>query len=239
MDSEDCRMSDITVIGGTGHQGFGLALRWALAGRSITIGSRDAGRAIAAASRIGEIATSLGAPTPAAVGRENAAAAAASRIVVVAVPLAAQIETIKAIKDHLQPGTILIDVTVPLATAIGGRATRMLGLPAGSAAEQLAEYAPHGTQVVSAFHLLSADVLAEMGPGGLEDVDCDVVACGGDATAQAQLRELTAAITGARYYHAGPLASSRLVEAAAALLIAVNIRHKVRRAGLRITAVGG
>ena len=230
-------MSDVTIIGGTGQQGYGLALRWALAGRSITIGSRDAERANRAADKIRDTALSIGAPAPSVSGLENAAAAADAPVVVIAVPLAAQIATLKGIREHLRPGATLIDVTVPLATAIGGRSTRVLGLPAGSAAEQAAEYVPAGTQVVSAFHFLSADVLADVLPDGPVAVDCDVVACGGDAAAQTIVRELALAIRGARYVHAGPLACSRQVEATAALLIAINIRHKVRLAGLRITGI--
>ncbi len=232
-------MSDVAVIGGTGHQGFGLALRWALAGKSVSIGSRDPQRASAAAERLRETARAAGRAAVAVSGLENAAAAAEAPTVVLAVPLAAQIATIKGLRDHLRPGTVLIDVTVPLATAIGGRASRVLGLPAGSAAEQAAEYSPEGTQVVSAFHALSADLLASVGADGPLPLDCDVVACGGDAAAQEVVRELALAIDGVRYVHAGPLACSRLVESAAALLIAINVRHKVRHAGMRITGVAG
>jgi 8-hydroxy-5-deazaflavin:NADPH oxidoreductase len=230
-------MSDIAIIGGTGNQGYGLALRWALAGRSIVIGSRDAERAVGAAEKIRQAVAPLGRDDIQVEGLENGAAAAAAAIVVVCVPLAAQIGTIKAIKDHIALGSILVDVTVPLATAIGGRASRMLGLPAGSAAEQLAEYAPAGVQVVSAFHFLSADLLAEVGPDGPIPLDCDVVGCGGDPRAQEVLRDLALAIDGVRYTHAGPLVASRLVEATATLLIAINVRHKSRHTGMRLTGV--
>ncbi|MDB5057773.1 MAG: putative dinucleotide-binding enzyme [Chloroflexi bacterium] len=231
-------MSDVTVIGGAGHEGYGLALRWALAGKSITIGSRSPERAMEAAQKIKHTAAGFG-KTVTVDGQENAAAAASAPVVVVSVPLAAQIATIKAIREHLQPSCLLVDVTVPLATAIGGRASRMLGLPAGSAAEQLAEYAPAGVQVVSAFHFLSADLLAQAGPDGPIPIDCDVVACGGDAHAQEVVRELAVAIEGVHYFHAGPLVASRLVEAAATMLIAMNVRHKVRHTGIRITGHHG
>lgn len=230
-------MSDVVVIGGTGQQGFGLALRWAFAGKSVAIGSRDPARAAGAADRILQAARAANQPVPTVIGLENADAAADAPTIVLAVPLAAQIATMKAIKEHIRPGALIVDVTVPLATAIGGRASRVLGLPAGSAAEQAAEYAPPGTQVMSAFHFLSADLLAEIGPDGPLPVDCDVVACGGDATAQGTVRGLTLAIEGTSYIHAGALASSRLVESAAALLIAINVRHKVRHAGMRISGV--
>ncbi|HVC83308.1 MAG TPA: NADPH-dependent F420 reductase [Chloroflexota bacterium] len=230
-------MSDIAVIGATGNQGYGLALRWAMAGKSITIGSRDPERAAAAATKLRDEIGAGGKAAGTIEGRENGDAAAAAPVVVLSVPLAAQITTMKAIKDRIKPGTLLIDVTVPLATAIGGRASRMLSVPAGSAAEQLAEYAPAGVQVMSAFHFLSAELLAEIGPEGPLPLDCDVLACGGDAAAQATVRELAEAIAGVRYLHAGPLVASRLVEAAATMLIAINIRHKRHSAGMRVTGI--
>lgn len=226
--------SDIAVIGGTGNQGYGLALRWALAGKAITIGSRDAARAEEAAGRLAAAVAAAGRAGQGVAGLQNEAAAAAAPVVVVTVPLAAQIATIKSIRNHLRPGVLLIDVTIPLATALGGRASRMIGLPAGSAAEQMAEYAPETAQVMSAFHFLSADLLEA---DGAPPLDCDVVACGGDAAAQRRAQELAESIAGVRYTHAGPLVASRLVEAAATMLIAINVRHKVRYAGMRITGV--
>ena len=226
-------MSDVAVIGGTGNQGYGLALRWAMAGKTITIGSRDVGRAEEAAERLRDAVAATGRQVPAVAGLGNEAAAADAPVVVIAVPLLAQIATIKAVREHLRPECLLIDVTVPLATAVGGRASRMLGLPAGSAAEQLAEYAPKGAQVLSAFHALSADLLAD--PAA--NVDCDVVGCGGDERAQGVLRELAEAIQGVHFVHAGPLVASRLVEASAVMLIALNVRHKIRHSGMRITGL--
>src|SRR5579864_6006364 len=105
-------MSDVAIIGGTGHQGYGLALRWAVAGKSVTIGSRDAERAEAAAERLRGRVSASGLSSPVIVGLANEAAAADAPVVVVAVPLAAQIATIKAIREHLQPNALLIDVTI-------------------------------------------------------------------------------------------------------------------------------
>ena len=227
-------MSDVAVIGGTGNQGYGLAVRWALAGKTITIGSRDLARAAEAAVRVRQAVERAGKPRVAIEGLENGDAAANAPVVVVSVPLAAQISTMKGIKDRIKSGALLIDVTVPLATAIGGRASRMLTLPAGSAAEQLAENAPAGVQVMSAFHFLSAELLAA---DGFPSLDCDVLACGGDVAAQAIVRELAETIEGARYLHVGPLVASRLVEAAATMLIAINIRHKMHSAGMRVTGI--
>lgn len=226
-------MADVAIIGGTGDQGYGLAVRWALAGKAIAIGSRDAGRAQNAAERLRDVITASGRAVPPIAGLENAAAAADAPVVVLAVPLAAQIATIRSIHDHLRTGAILIDVTVPLATAIGGRASRMLGIPAGSAAEQLAEYAPDHAQVVAGFHFLSADLLSDP----TQPMESDVIGCGGDARAQAVLRELAESIEGVRYVHAGALTAARLIEASATLLIAINVRHKIRHSGMRITGL--
>jgi NADPH-dependent F420 reductase len=226
-------MPEVTIIGGTGDQGSGLALRWALAGRSLVVGSRDAERAEQAAERLRSAVHAAGRPVPAIEGCANAEAAGRAPVVVITVPLAAQAATARSIRETLQPGTLVIDVTVPVAAAIGGRSSRLLGLPAGSAAQQLAEYLPSSVRVASAFHFLSADRLADPSV----PLDCDVVGCGGDAAAQLTLRELAESIPGVRYLHAGPLAAATLIEAAATLLIAINIRQKSREAGLRITGI--
>src|SRR4051812_23140700 len=117
-------MQTIAVLGGTGAEGGGLALRWAAAGWPIVIGSRVAERAIQAAeglrARLGERAQVEGLANPEAAER--------ARLVVLTVPFAAQADTLKSVKDSLQPGSILVDCTVPLAVAVGGRATRVLGV---------------------------------------------------------------------------------------------------------------
>jgi NADPH-dependent F420 reductase len=226
-------MPEVTIIGGTGDQGSGLALRWALAGKSLVVGSRDTARAAQSAERLRAAVQAAGRPVPEIAGYENAQAASLAPVVVITVPLAAQATTARSIREALQPGTLVVDVTVPVAAAIGGRASRMLGLPAGSAAQQLVEYLPSTVRVASAFHFLSADRLADPSV----PLDCDVIGCGGDAAAQETLRELAESIPGVRYLHAGPLGTASLLEAAATLLIAINVRHKSREAGLRITGI--
>lgn len=218
----------IAVIGGTGDQGRGLALRWARAGYEIIIGSRDAARAMASAE---EMRALLGGSATIA-GAVNAEAAASASLVVLSVPFAAQIATLKSIREHLKPGTVLIDVTVPLEPAVGGRPTRVLGVWVGSAAEQCAELAPAGVEVVSAFHNISAAALADLA----HEVDCDVIVCGDSKEAKARLCPLVEAIPGCRYLDGGALANSRTVEALTALLIGLNMRYK-GHAGIRITGI--
>jgi 8-hydroxy-5-deazaflavin:NADPH oxidoreductase len=218
----------IAIIGGTGDQGNGLALRWARAGLPVLIGSRDAERAQAAAAAMRD---ALGGRA-AIEGAANGDAAAAATIVVLTVPFAAQIATLKDIAGRLAPGTLLVDVTVPLEPAVGGKPTRLLGVWAGSAAEQCAEFTPAGVSVVSAFHNVGAEALADLAHA----VECDILVCGNDKASRERLRPLVEAVPGCRYVDAGPLANSRIVESMTALLIGINIRHKIH-CGLRITGM--
>lgn len=218
----------IAIIGGTGDQGRGLAVRWAQAGWPVTIGSRDAGRAAATAE---ELRSALGGNVTVD-GAANAEAAAAATIIILTVPFAAQIATIKEIRERIAPGSLLVDVTVPLEPAVGGRPTRTLGVWAGSAAEQCAELAPAGVAVVSAFHNVSALALADLA----HEVECDVMVCGDNKDAKARLRPLVEAIPGCRYMDGGALANSRTVEAITALLVGINMRYKAH-AGIRITGL--
>src|SRR6266446_4500002 len=161
----------IAVIGGTGPAGTGLALRWARAGETVIIGSRDAARAQQTAETIRK---SVGANAQVS-GMENSSACAASDLLVLTVPFEGQAALLKQLKPAIRPGSVLIDATVPLAASVGGRASRTIGVWQGSAAQQAAELAPEGVSVVAAFHNVSADVLHHEG-----QVDCDVIVCSDD-----------------------------------------------------------
>jgi 8-hydroxy-5-deazaflavin:NADPH oxidoreductase len=165
-------------------------------------------------------------------GSINGEAAASASIIVLTVPFAAQISTMKDIRGRIQSGSVLIDVTVPLESEVGGKPARTLGIWAGSAAEQCAEFAPAGVQVVSAFHNVGAAALADLN----HEVECDVIVCGDDKGAKERTRPLVEAIPGCRYIDGGALANSRTVEAMTALLIGINIRYKAHT-GIRITGV--
>jgi hypothetical protein len=212
----------IAVVSGTGAEGFGLASRFARAGARVLIGSRDAQKAEDAARRIGN-----------AQGKLNAAAVSEADVVVLTVPLAAQIPTLKSLSASFRPQAILVDATVPLEAAIGGRVSHPLALWAGSAAQQAARYTPPGVSVVAAFHTLSAGLLASLD----QPVDSDVLLCGDNPQARSVVTEMIAMLPGARPIDVGPLENARLIESAAALLISLNIRHKVKGAGLRITGL--
>jgi NADPH-dependent F420 reductase len=217
----------IAILGGTGPAGTGLALRWARAQESIIIGSRDAQRArdVAAVIR-GKVG--FGAQVS---GMENSAACAAADILMLTVPFDGQAALLKQLKPAITEGSILIDATVPLAAAVGGRASRTLGVWQGSAAQQTAELVPKGVSVVAAFHNISADLL-----NGDAPLDCDVIVCSDDPDAAQLTRELAAKIPGVRAIDGGKLENARTIEQITALLIGLNIRHK-GHAGIRITGL--
>jgi hypothetical protein len=218
----------IAIVGGTGPEGSGLALRWARAGETVIIGSRDPQRAADKAKQIvGGTAALAGAIS----GTDNKSACEKSDIIVLTVPFEVHAETLKHLKPSLRAGQILVDTTVPLAASVGGRATRTLGVWQGSAAQEAAELAPEGVAVVAAFHNTSAEVLR-----GDDDVDCDVIVCGDDKEACRTIRALARKIPGVRALDGGKLENARIVEQITALLIGFNIRHK-GHAGLRITGL--
>ncbi|MCI0665382.1 MAG: NADPH-dependent F420 reductase [Acidobacteria bacterium] len=222
----------IAIIGGTGDQGKGLALRWALAGCSVTIGSRDLTRARRAAEEMISTVSSHGQANPSICGAFNSEAAAAASIIVLTVPFEAQIAIFKEIRQGIKPGTLIVDVTVPLETAVGGKPARVLGVWAGSAAEQCTEMAPPGVNTVSAFHNAGAAALADLE----QDVDCDIIVCGDDKNSKERLRPLVEVIPGCRYIDGGVLANSRTIEAMTAFLIGINLRYKTH-SGIRITGI--
>jgi hypothetical protein len=213
----------IAVIGGAGKQGFGLALRWANAGHRVVVGSRARERAVEAAARIN---ARIGAER--AEGADNLAAANAGEIVVLTVPYAAQRPTLEQIKPALQ-GKILIDVTVPLVPPQVGR----VQLPqSGSAAAGAQSLLGAGVRVVSAFQNVAAELLSELGRA----VECDVLVCGDDRAARAQVIAL-ANDAGMRAFHAGPLANSVAAEALTSVLIAINRHYKITHSGIMITGL--
>jgi NADPH-dependent F420 reductase len=224
---KEALVRSIAILGGTGPAGMGLGLRWARAGETVIIGSRDAQRAQEGATRIREKAG----PEANVSGMENNAACAAADLLMLTVPFEGQAGLLKQLKSAIQPGSILVDATVPLASGVGGRASRTLGVWQGSAAEQAAELVPAGVSVVAAFHNVSAALL-----NGDTPLDCDVIVCSDDPDAAQLTRKLAAKIPGVRAIDGGKLENSRIVEQITALLIGLNIRHK-GHAGIRITGL--
>jgi 8-hydroxy-5-deazaflavin:NADPH oxidoreductase len=220
-------MPPVTIVGATGDLGFGLALRLAAAGVPVVIGSRDADRAADAAGRV-----AAAVPGADVRGLANPQAAGAADVVVLSVPFASQAGTLRSIRDALRPGTLLLDVTVPLAAAIGGRPTRTLIVPQGSAAQQAQELVPDGVTVVSGLHTVAAKHLAELD----HPLDEDALICGDDRAAKARVAALLAQIPGLRPIDAGRLEMARITEQLTALTIGINIRHKAT-AGIKLTGL--
>jgi 8-hydroxy-5-deazaflavin:NADPH oxidoreductase len=217
------RSETIAVLGGTGNEGGGLALRLAHAGYSVVIGSREAERAAEAAAKINErIGHSR------ARGMDNATAVNEAQIVLLAVPFAGQVKTVEPFKDALQ-GKILIDATVPL---MPPKVSRVQLPEGGSAVAKLQTLLGDGVRVVSAFQNVSAHHLADLD----HDVDCDVLVCGNDGTACEKVIELVEAI-GLRGIYAGTADNSAAAEALTSVLIAINRRYKIPGSGIRITGL--
>lgn len=218
----------IAIIGGTGDVGAALAARLARAGERVVIGSRDAQRAQQTAQRI---AGEIGSPDKL-TGLANGEAVRGADVVILAVPFEAHIETLKQIKSSFKQGSVLIDCTVPLAAAVGGRATQVLGVWQGSAAQQAAELVPKYVTVAAAFQNVAADLLAGNGR-----VDCDVIVCSDEARALEVASQLASKIPGVRAIQGGKLENARVLEHLTALLIAINIHYKTHATGLRITGL--
>jgi NADPH-dependent F420 reductase len=217
------------VLGGAGEEGFGLALRWAIAGYQVFVGSRSPDRAVEAAKTIAQTAK-----RPVRVsGLTNENAVSQADVIVVTVPFAALLETLRTVKANFRPGQVLVNVSVPLETAVGGRATRTVGVWAGSAGELAASVVPNMVSVVTAFNNVSAELLRDLS----KPVDCDVLVCGNDENAKKIVLDLVKGIVGARGFDAGALENSRTIEQVTALLVSLNIRYKVKSAGLRITGI--
>jgi 8-hydroxy-5-deazaflavin:NADPH oxidoreductase len=217
----------VAIIGGTGDLGLGLALRWAAAGVHIVIGSREAAKAEEAAAKVRSAASKVTVE-----GMDNVQAAASAPLVVLTVPFGAQAAVLKSIKPSLKD-CVLVDCTVPLAVALGGRVTRLLGVWEGSAAQQARGLVPKEIPVLAAFHNVSAELLQQHGAS----LDCDILVCGDDAPAKQKLFPLIERIDGLRPVDAGPLEMARLVEGLTPLLIGLNIRNKGAHAGIRITGI--
>ncbi|MDH2424641.1 NADPH-dependent F420 reductase [Sphaerisporangium sp. TRM90804] len=216
-------VSDLTVgiLGGTGDQGKGLARRFALAGQTVLIGSRDASRAQDAAASLGE-----GLPVR---GADNASVASEADIVIVAVPWDGHRALLESLAGDLA-GKIVVDCVNPL--GFDKRGAFALPVEEGSAAEQAAAVLGD-SRVVAAFHHVSAVVLLDP---EVEEVDLDVLVLGDDREATDLVQALAARIGGVRGVYGGRLRNAGQVEALTANIISINRRYKAH-AGIRITDV--
>lgn len=216
-------MTTIAILGGTGHEGSGLALRWAKAGHQIIIGSRTAEKAQATAAELNaklELASVQ--------GQDNAAAAHAAEVVVLTVPYSAHAATLESVKNAVQ-GKIFVDVTVPL---VPPKVSRVQMPAAGSASQEAQNLLGPNVKVVTAFQNISAEHLKDPE----HPIECDVLVCGDDKDAKALVIQL-AADTGMTAWDAGPLANAVIAEGLTSVLIGLNIKYKVKSSGIKITGI--
>ncbi len=214
----------IAVLGGTGNEGPGLALRWAKSGQyKVIIGSRQAEKGQRVAAELNE---RLGQNLIEGMANEDAAANA--ELCILTVPYKAQGPTLTGLKDLLQ-GKILVDVTVPLAPPKVSHVSVPAGGSAGLEAQAILG---DGVRVVSAFQNVGAAHLAEDD----SHIDCDVLVCGDDKEAKTEAIALAEAAE-MRGIDAGPLKNGVVIEGLTAVLIGINIRHKSKGAGIKITGI--
>ncbi|HEV2889594.1 MAG TPA: NADPH-dependent F420 reductase [Frankiaceae bacterium] len=215
----------IGVLGGTGPQGKGLGLRFAIAGHSVVLGSRSLERAKEAAEEVKAMRPDL---TLDVRGATNEDAASCGPVVVLAVPYDGHRDTVTSLASALE-GRIVVDCVNPMAFDKAG--AMPVEVREGSAAEQTAALVP-GARVVSAFHDVSARRLF----GTNSSVNTDILVCGDDVEAKTLVVGLATQTPGMRGIDAGPLRLSRELEALTTVLLAINKRYKTH-AGVRITGV--
>jgi 8-hydroxy-5-deazaflavin:NADPH oxidoreductase len=222
---------DIAVIGGTGDEGFGLALRLASAGHHVTIGSRSEERGAQAAERARGV---VGADANVD-GTSNEKATASAEMIFVTVPYAGQADIYRSIAPHVPAGRVVVDTTTPLATAVGGRPWQVIRPWHGSAAEQAKALLPKEARLVAGFHTISAEPLQDLE----HPLNGDVLLCGADPEAKAQVGGLVEQIPNLRWVDAGDLSMARIVEPLTALMVSVNRKYKLKDTGIALTGRDG
>ena len=220
----------ISIIGGTGPQGLGIAERLAIAGLDVIVGSRKEEKALDVVAKAKE---DLSDYDMSMVGMANEDAAREGDVLIITVPLAAQKPTVEGIKEFCKD-KIVMDATVPLETAIGGKPFRFIDLMEGSAAERTASILEGtGAKVICAFCNISNSHLANIP----EEIDCDCLIAGDDKQAKETAAEIIDQIPGVRTIDCGILEKSRIIEKITPLLIGLNIKYKSHYGGLRITGI--
>jgi NADPH-dependent F420 reductase len=224
MDNKGFLPKTIGIIGGTGKEGKGLAYRWAKAGHKIIIGSRQMEKAQMAAS---EVLSLLDKSEPDIIGMLNSEAVQLADLAVLTVPFAVHVPMLESLKLFLR-GKILIDVTVPL---VPPKVTRVQMPSAGSAAQEAQLVLGNEVQVVAAFQNISYENLLSE-----EDLDCDVLVCGGNKEARETVLGLVSD-AGLIGWNAGPIENSVVIEGLTSVLIGLNKQFGVYATGIRLTGL--
>jgi NADPH-dependent F420 reductase len=219
----------VGLIGGTGEEGRGLALRWAAAGARVSIGSRTLERAKTAADELNQM---LGSRAPQIVGfGENRDVISQSDFALLTVPFAHAASTLEAHRLDFREGSVLVDITVPVSFEQGR--VRYVELPEGSASEHLKAKLPETIPLVAAFKTEPAHLLAELD----EPLDCDSFVAGDSKEAKGRVMEAIGFISGLRAVDAGTLYSARTLERMTVLAIGINRRNKIKTARYRIVGL--
>ena len=216
----------VGLIGGTGEEGRGLALRWARAGARVAIGSRTIERAKTTADELNQFVPN----NPVGYG-ENSAVIAGSEFVLLTVPFAHAASTLESRARDFRAGAILIDITVPVSFEQGR--VRYVELEEGSASEHLRARLPDEIPLVAAFKTEPAHLLAD----ATAKLDCDVLVASDDKEAKARVMEAIKFIEGLRPVDAGTLYSARTLERMTVLAIGINRRYKVKTACYRVMGI--
>ncbi len=219
----------VGLIGGTGEEGRGLALRWALAGAQVSIGSRTLDKAQVTADELNQILEAYGKGSASRLGSgENRQVIADSDFVLLTVPFAHAASTVDAHRADFREGSVLIDITVPVSFEQGR--VRYQELPEGSASEHLKARLPEAVPLVAAFKTEPAHLLAEIN----EALDCDSFVASDSKDAKARVMEALGFIEGLRPVDAGTLYSARTLERMTVLAIGINRRNKIKTARYRV-----
>jgi NADPH-dependent F420 reductase len=221
----------IAIIGGTGDQGLGLALRYAKSGENVVIGSRKAEKA---ENAVAEIENLLGKTNIENLeGLSNPDATIIADIIILTVPLQAQKATLDSIKEYVD-GKIIIDATASLSSNIGGSPTEFIEVWEGSAAERTAAILKDkDVSIVSAYSNICSSSLMDHE----EEIDCDCLVCGDDDESKLKAIELVNKLPGVNAIDCGSLSRTRIVEKITPLLIGLNIKNRIHHAGIRITGL--
>lgn len=221
----------VSIIGGTGPQGLGIGERLAIAGVDVIIGSRKEEKALDVVEQAKKDLADYDLSTMK--GMANEDAAKEGDVLIITVPLAAQKPTLEGIKEFCE-NKIVMDATVPLETAIGGKPFRFVDLMEGSAAERTAKILEGtGAKVICAFCNISNSHLANIP----EEIDCDCLIAGDDKESKEIAAEIINKIPGIKTIDTGILEKARIIEKITPLLIGLNIKYKSHYGGLRITGI--
>ena len=222
----------VGLIGGTGEEGRGLALRWAIAGARVSIGSRTLDRAKTVADDLNQLLDARAGQSSQRIGYgENRLVIAGSELALLTVPFAHAASTLEAHQQDFRDGSILIDITVPVSFEQGR--VRYVELPEGSASEHLKARVPESIALVAAFKTEPAHLLAEID----ESLDCDSFVASDSKEAKARVMEAITFIKGLRAVDAGTLYSARTLERMTVLAIGINRRHKIKTARYRVVGL--